>query len=120
VLPHPEHQILVLTSPRGHGWVQLTRHGPLQAPVAWGTRGHPRSPCPGREGSCGTGTFGFADSGVVAAAALVVHAEGVTLALVLRVEATVTAALAGVCKSRESVQDEELGVGSGAGTSTPA
>lgn len=70
------------------------------------TRSHPSCPCAGWEGGRGAGTFGFADGGVVAAAALVVHTEGVALALVLRVEAIIAAAHAGVCKSRRSAQEE--------------
>lgn len=85
---------------------ELTQHGPLQAPVVSGTCGHTGSPCPSWEGGRGAGTFGFADGGVVAAAALVVHAEGVALALAPRVEAILAAAHAGVCKSRPPAQEE--------------
>ena len=53
------------------------------------------------------GTLCFADSGVVTAAALVVVAEGVTLALLQGVETLIAATFTGVCKSTEGAQRGE-------------
>lgn len=65
----------------------------------------PPRPVAGAGGGGGAGTFGFADGGVVAAAALVVHAEGVTLALLQRVEALIAATLAGLCKDNRAQKE---------------
>lgn len=70
--------------------------------------GTPR-PVAGTWGGGGAGTFGFADGGVVAAAALVVHAERVALALLHRVEALIAATLAGLCKGHRA-RKEHRGV----------
>lgn len=78
------------------------RADPAQPPRCGALRA---TPFP-QEGGHGDSTFGFADGGVVAAAALVVHTEGVTLALVPCIEAFFTAALTGVCKSHPTAQEE--------------
>lgn len=71
--------------------------------------GTPRPPRPvaGDMGGSRAGTFGLADGGVVTAAALVVVAEGVTLALLHGIEALIAATFTRVCKSTEGAQRGE-------------
>lgn len=76
--------------------------------MAWDASRNPEAG--GRDmGGSGAGTFGFADGGVVTAAALVVHAERVALALLHRVEALIAATLAGLCKGHRA-RKEHRGV----------
>lgn len=79
---------------------------PAIAPWTQDTAGNPEPPRPvaGDMDGSRAGTFGFADSGVVSAAALVVVAEGVTLALLQGIETLITATFTGVCKSTEGAQ----------------